>query len=113
LLPSNCSWNPVYYWGKLISPRSFEWFDCSTTTNAATRKWIVQLDSMHQIGAKTTLQGIVIVVETGGTPKEERIKTGGIFRPHNLEFGNVLACSSSTMTSMHKQRLQEGLTLIH
>jgi hypothetical protein len=46
-------------------------------------KWIVQLQSTRQVGAETTVQGILIVVENSG--KEERIKAGRIF--HHQKFG--------------------------
>ena len=40
---------------------------CFSTTKAIIDKWMLQLDSARQIGPETTLQGILIVVESGGT----------------------------------------------
>jgi len=41
-------------------------FACTSTTSSPMDKWILQVDSAHQIGLKPTLQGILIVVESGG-----------------------------------------------
>jgi hypothetical protein len=41
-------------------------FACTSTTSRPMDKWILQADSAHQIGLKPTLQGILIVVESGG-----------------------------------------------
>ena len=43
---------------------------------------MLQLDSAHQIGPETTLQSILIVVESGGTVG--KTKAGGIFHPRKL-----------------------------
>ena len=69
---SNYSWNlPVvgnlFFFEWNFSPPSFERFGYRATTNGAMGKWIPQLDSAHQIGPETTLQDILIVVESGGT----------------------------------------------
>ena len=45
---------------------------------------ILQLDSTRRVGAETTVQGILIVVENSG--KGERIKAGGIFHPQKFEM---------------------------
>jgi len=66
----------VSWWVK-ISIWSFQCFGYSATTNGARRKWILQLDSAHQIGPETPLQDTLIIVENGG--KGGRIKAGGIF----------------------------------
>jgi hypothetical protein len=42
-------------------------YDCYSTTKAAIDKWIVlQAHSAHPRGLETTLEEILIVVETGG-----------------------------------------------
>ena len=60
---------------------SFQHFDCSATTNGATEKQMPQLNSARQIGPEITFQGILIVVEGGGTG--ERINTAGIHSESN------------------------------
>jgi hypothetical protein len=37
-----------------------------TTTSSPMDKWMPQADSAHQTGLKPTLQGVLIVVESGG-----------------------------------------------
>ena len=49
----------------------------TSTTSAPIDKWMLQADSARQIGLKPTLQGILIVVEGGGTGG--RINAAGIF----------------------------------
>jgi|SRR5271154_4797984 len=41
-------------------------FACTSTTGSPMDKWMLQADSAYQIGLKPTLQGILIVVESGG-----------------------------------------------
>ena len=41
-------------------------FACTSTTRSPTDKWMLQADSAHQIGPETILQGVLIVVESGG-----------------------------------------------
>jgi len=41
-------------------------FACTSTTSSPTDKWMLQAYSARQIGLKPTLQGILIVVESGG-----------------------------------------------
>ena len=57
-----------------------------------------QVDSAHQIGAETILQGVLIVVESGGTVG--KTKAGRNFSPS--EIGNVFACTSTTASPMDK-----------
>src|SRR5271155_4896845 len=68
-------------------------------------KWMPQLDSAHQIGPETTLQSILIVVESGGTGG--RINAAGIF--HSQEFGPKFACTSTTSGPMDTWMLQAHL----
>ena len=57
-----------------------------------------QADSAHRIGPETTLQGVLIVVESGGT--EGRINAAGIF--HSLKLGADFACTSTTGSLIDK-----------
>jgi len=41
-------------------------FACTSTTSSPMDKWMLQPDLAHQTGLKPTLQGILIVVESGG-----------------------------------------------
>jgi len=41
-------------------------FACTSTTSSPIDKWMPQADSAHQTGLHPTLQGILIVVESGG-----------------------------------------------
>ena len=41
-------------------------FACTSTTGSPMHKWMPQADSAHQIGPETILQGVLIVVESGG-----------------------------------------------
>src|SRR5271170_4385187 len=61
-------------------------FGCSHTTNVSVDKGRPQADSAHQIGPETTLQDVLIVVESGGT--EGRINAAGIF--HSQKLGPIL-----------------------
>src|SRR5271154_6762555 len=45
-------------------------FACTSRTSALMDKWMLQADSAHQIGPGTSLQSILIVVESGGTGEE-------------------------------------------
>jgi len=71
---------------------------CNTTTSNPIDKRRPQADSAHEIGPKTTLQGVLIVVESGGTVG--KTKAGRNFSPS--EIGNVFACTSTTASPMDK-----------
>src|SRR5271170_6565887 len=45
-------------------------FACTSTTGSPMDKWMAQADSAHRIGPETSLQSILIVVESGGTGEE-------------------------------------------
>ena len=60
------------------------------------------LDSAGQRGPEITLQGILIVVESGGTGG--RINAAGIF--HSSEIGHDFACTSTTRSPTDKWMLQ-------
>ena len=55
---------------------------CNTTTSNPIDKRRPQADSAHEIGPKTTLQGVLIVVESVGTVGKTR--AGGIFHSHPI-----------------------------
>ena len=103
---SNYSWNlPVvgnlFFFEWNFSPPSFERFGYSATTNGAMGKWILQLDSAHQIGPETMLQDFLIVVENGG--KGENKSCRNFSAP---EIGNAFAYSYATRGAMEKRRWQ-------
>ena len=54
-------------WADIFGVSIFFAFACGSTTSGGMAKWMTQADSVHQIGPETTLQGILIVVESGGT----------------------------------------------
>src|SRR5271155_5834215 len=58
-------------------------FACTSTTGSCMHKWMPQAHSAHQIGPETILQGVLIVVESGG--RGGRINAAGIF--HFSEIG--------------------------
>jgi len=60
------------------------------------------LDSAGQRGPEITLQGILIVVESGGTGG--RINAAGIF--HSQKLGADFACTSTTSGPKDKWMLQ-------
>ena len=70
--------------GRNFSPLNVS--TCFSTTSGPMDKWMLQADSAHQIGLKPTLQGILIVVEGGGTGG--RINAAGIF--HSQKLGPLL-----------------------
>src|SRR5271170_678519 len=70
--------------GRNFSPLNVS--GCTSTTSAPMDKWMPQADSAHQIGLKPTLQGILIVVESGGPGG--RINAAGIF--HSQKFDSLL-----------------------
>ena len=64
-------------------------------------KWMLQADSTHQLGPETILQGVLIVVESGGR--------GGWKSCRNFslsEIGPDFACASTTGNPMDKWMLQ-------
>src|SRR5271155_2159791 len=61
-------------------------FACTSTTSGPMNKWMLQVDSAHQIGAETILQGVLIVVESGG--RGGRIHAARIF--HSQKLGLIL-----------------------
>src|SRR5271170_2142496 len=61
-------------------------FACTSTTCGPMDKWMPQADSAHEIGPDTILQGVLILVESGG--KEGRINAAGIF--HSQKLGPIL-----------------------
>ena len=72
---SNCSWKwcrggRINAAGIFHSSEIEPDFACTSTTGGRMDKWILQADSAHQIGPETTLQSILIVVESGGTGEE-------------------------------------------
>ena len=79
---------------------------CNTTTSGPIDKQRPQADSAHQIGPETTLQGVLIVVESGG--KGGRIHAAGIF--HSQKLGADFACTSTTGSPMDKWMLQADST---
>jgi hypothetical protein len=70
----------------IISLPSFERFGCSAETIGAVDKQSPQADSAHRVGLETTLPGVLIVVESGGTGG--RINGAGIF--HSQKLGSIL-----------------------
>ena len=83
----------------------FLFLACNTTTSDPIDKRRPQADSAHEIGPKTTLQGVLIVVESGGTVG--KTKAGRNFSP--LEIGNVFTPTSTTSAPMGKWMLQAHL----
>src|SRR5271170_1732581 len=61
-------------------------FACTSTTGSPMDKRMPQVDSAHQIGAETILQGVLIVVESDG--RGGRIHAAGIF--HSQKLGPIL-----------------------
>jgi hypothetical protein len=50
--------------GRNFSPLNV--YACWSITKGAMDKWMVQADSAHQRGLETTLEEVLIVVESGG-----------------------------------------------
>src|SRR5271170_1853623 len=70
-------------------------FACTSTTSSPMDEWMPQVVSAHGIGPETTLQGILIVVESGG--RGGRINAAGIFHSQP-DF----VCTSTTGSPMGK-----------
>ena len=58
-------------------------FACTSTTRSPTDKWMLQAYSARQTGLKPALQGILIVVESGG--RGGRINAAEFFTPQKLD----------------------------
>ena len=75
----------------------------STNTKRGTENPRIQLDSAHQIGSETTLQSILIVVESGGTYRGKNKCCRNFSLP---EIGPEFACTSTTSSPMDEWMLQ-------
>ena len=71
-------------------------FACTSTTGSPMDKWMAQADSAHRIGPETSLQSVLIVVESGGTGEElPRLCTSTLYPDSIPRLCNLALCTST------------------